>query len=558
MPKGYFSNGAPDPGWWMEQINAALEYRKKFANEDMWDEWRRYYRGQWDRDILPVNVTFSHLRSMVPRVYFRNPSVSVTPARAGFLDMAFAEVVNKLDNLMLQQMAVKQELKMMVQDAFLFGTAIGKLGFSTGETQRERVDYDHTMHSNMPWFRRVPPGEFLVPDGSRDFRDMRWVAHWMQRSKDDVAADKRLNQQVRHDLPATKTLGGSASIEQPVDMVDLVEIRDAKTQKVILLAPFGDGDQPQGKVLLVADDIMQAPGLGFNMFPVIFNPDDEVFWGVSDVKILEPQQLERNEIRTQMMKHRRLLLVKLLVRRGKITESEAVKMVSEDVGPIVYVDGDPDAAVSKLQISNIPTDLIVADREVGQDIRETLGFSRNQLGELQSRRGDTSATEAKIVSDASEIRIDERRDIIADVLVRMVKMMNDILFDRWEGEQVAEVVGPGGAQIWVTFNPRDLGMGHYNVKVDPDSSTPRTRGLREAKAVKIYEILKSNPFVDPEALTRFLLNELEGVEVSDLMRALPPPQQQPNGPVGLPEFAGMLQQGVRSVQNGARPRLGAG
>jgi hypothetical protein len=129
MISGYTSKDTPDFGWWMEQIRLAEKYRADAAYQNMWPRWRDYYRGNWSGDILPVNIFFSYLRSMVPRTYFRNPAVSVTPEKPGFLEMAFARVVGRVDNKMIRSMDLRREAKRMVQDTFLFGTSIGKLGF---------------------------------------------------------------------------------------------------------------------------------------------------------------------------------------------------------------------------------------------------------------------------------------------------------------------------------------------------------------------------------------------------------------------------------------------
>jgi len=567
MPLGYMKSGKPDTGWWVPQIVAGREFRKKWAHEDRWDDWRSYYRGNWRSGVLPINLFFSFMRSMIPRVYFKNPAVSITPAMPGFLEMAFAQVTDRVTNKMLSQMEVKNEIKMMVQDAWLFGTTIGKLGFggqfaptpnmrggsdAPVNKSGHRVEYDQTVRGNMPWFMRVPTGHFIVPDGSMQYRGVRWVAHDMQRAKEDVEADERFIKSARENVPITKVEGSGDNLN-PVDMVDLTEIHDAKTGEVILLAPYGD-DHAGGQVLFHDTDRFLMESGRFPFFVIQFNPDDEVFWAIPDAKILEPHQLEANEIRTQMMKHRRLAIIKLLVKSGTISEEEKEKMLTEDVSTIIEVDGVPGQVIEKMQVANIPSDLAMMERELMQDVRETLGFSRNQMGELQSRRGDTSATEAAIVDQSAEIRIDERRDLVAEMIVKIVKTMNPILFDRWDGQQVAEVVGPGGAEVWVKFDPSTLAMGHYNIRVDPDSSRPRSRQSREQKALAVYNVLKMNPLVDPEKLTRYLMTEIEGVQMDDLMRALPAPSESSvANPMSLGGLAGLLQDRVGAAQKGNAP-----
>ena len=98
MPSGYFRNGKPDPTWWMDQITAGEDFRKFQAHQDKWEAWRAMYRGRWSKDILPQNLYFSTLPSLVPRIYFRNPRVSVSPRKPGFDEVAFAQVMNRIDN----------------------------------------------------------------------------------------------------------------------------------------------------------------------------------------------------------------------------------------------------------------------------------------------------------------------------------------------------------------------------------------------------------------------------------------------------------------------------
>jgi hypothetical protein len=346
---------------------------------------------------------------------------------------------------------------------------------------------------------------------------------------DDVRADPRLENtrdlnpsSFRSDKPHNRRpLKPGSRIESDVD---LVEIRDKKLNKVMVIAPHGSG---QSKVLFFGDDKFLIDG-AVSMYPLVFNADDERAWGVPDSKILEPYQLEINEIRTQAMKHRRLSIVKILSKRGVISEAEIEKMLSEEVSAVIDIDGEPMTDVRDFKIGEIPSDLFAAGEVVMQDVRETVGFSRNQFGEKAGGpNARVSATESNIINSASEIRVDERRDMVADMLVDVVEGVHSVIFNQWDEDQVVDIIGPGGIPLWVKFQPEMLKQGQYEVKVDPDSGVPETKDLREQKAMGVYEILKSNPMIDPEKLTQFLLSEMKGVQFDDLMRAMP---MQPEGP----------------------------
>jgi len=518
-----------DHSWWTDQITAGIRYREEESFQERWPDWRRMYRGEWNPGILPVNFFFMLLRAIVPRVYFRNPAISVAPDMPGLLCAAFAQILERIDNKLLIAMGIKKQIKKMIQDAFLFGTGCGKLGFggqystvpSYGETAAPRnkkwgtVEYMSKISPNMPWFSRFHPKYLIVPYGCEDLDDSRWVANEIERPLVDVKDDPRLEN--TRDLVPTKEAKVTVSrdthrIAKPIDMIKLYEIRDRKYRKAVVM------DLDHEKFLFEGDDELQTDE-GFPIFSLIFNNDDEAFWGIPDSMIIEPQQLEMNEIRTQIMKHRRLTLIKLLYQEGLIESNELSKMVSEDVMAAVKVKDIN--GVKPLQVSTIPKELIIASEEVRSDVREQIGFSRNQMGELSQKSGDTTATEASIVQMASEIRVDERQDLVAEMLTSVVRSMHEVIFKFWQEEQIIDIVGPAGIPLWVEFSGKMLQGGAYEVRIEPDSAQPMTKQSRRAMALQGYQLFIQNPAVDPVALTRYTLREFYGFTYEELMRGLP-------------------------------------
>jgi len=566
MAEGYI-NGKLDMAWWIKQITAGVEFRKKYSHEPKWQQWRDFYRGNWKDGVLPSNVYFKMLRTIVPRVYFRNPSISLTAAKPGIEHMLFAQLLERIDNKLIKRMKLKKQLKMMVQDAFMFGTAVGKLGYGAEFTpspdqmetdqpydRSERVvEYNSNVHANMPWFMRVHPGAFIVPAGLMDFDDSRFAIHWIRRSLADVKADTRfknvkgLSGSTRGVMSGTsQAYKENKGYRNPTEMVDLYEIRDKKTRKVFVIAPYATN-----KVLYEGTDDLQFQGR-LPFYPIVFNADDDVFWGVPDSQILEPIQLEMNEIRTQIMKHRRISLIKILCKINSMEETEALKLVSEDVSPVIFIKGDVNTDIRILEGSNIPRDLFSAFEATVFDARETVGFSRNEFGEFNSRSGDTSATEATIVKQASEIRVDERRDMVADVVVDVVEHIHTIIFEHWNEEQVVDIMGPNGVPLWIKFKPSMLKAGAYQVNVDPDTSVPETKQGRQNKAAQVFGLLKGDPMVDQMRLRRYLLHEFHGTVFDDMLSF--PSLGTPTNPVDMAQAISIFS----AMQAGVKPNAGGG
>lgn len=557
MPDGY-KNGQPDVAYWLQQIRLGLDFRKKAAYEQSWARWRQYYRGEWKDGVLPSNVFFKMLRTTVPRIYFQNPSISLISTKPGLENAILAKLMERVDNRLIRTMGVKKQIKRIVQDAWMFGTGVGKKGFGSlyqatpqpfqesapvdvtkGKgSLREYVEYNYNIQPNMPWFMRASPATFIVPAELEYIEDARWSCFVIRRPLSDVQNDIRFKN-VKGIGPTTVDFSTGMEINSrfSIPMIDLYEIRDKKTGKVFVICP-----QVKDKCLLYEDD--EFARLNINVSnTLVFNDDDERMWGIPDSQMLEPLQLELNEIRTFTMYHRRLSIIKILARRNSISEEEAAKMLSPDVGAISWVDGDPNTSVKfGSLVQDIPQGLVTSAALVEQDVRETLGFGRNQFGEYRQGSRAATATEADIVSEAANIRVDERRDMVADLLVEIVQDYHPLIFDHWSNEQVEEIIGPAGVPFWITFKPSMLRRTSYNVMADPDQSLPQTKELREAKALKLYTVLSTNPLVDPYKLTSYLLREMHGVQFDDMIRGLPPGMGlTPDRPMTVDQYGQVIQ-----------------
>lgn len=564
MTAGYHSNGTPDVTWWLDQVRAGVEWRNKCTHQTEWAKWRRWYRGEWNRSQLPVNLFFRMLRTVVPRIYFRNPSISVVATKPGMEQQMFAQLIERIDNKLVRTMDVKNQMKRIVHNTWMFGTGAGKLGFGAEFTPtpdvfdtaapeefsariNRKVEYNHNVQPNMPWFMSVPTGSLIVPKGLDQFSATPWVAMWIRRPIDDVQADPRLKHVNDLKGSSAKGIGDvglfAMSTEPKRPEIDLIEIRDMRTKKVIILAPFSSD-----RVLFYGDDELQNNNRP-NIYPVVFNPDDEQFWGVPDSKILEPQQLEINEIRTLEMKHRRVALMKLVYKKGTIDLSELEKMLNGDVMAAVGINGDL-SDFETVQIGGVPVDLAQAAAEVQADVRDSMGFSRNQSGEYASQKSHNAPTavEARIVQASSEIRVDERRDALADVLVNVFEDANPLIFDKWTDDQIVQIMGPDAIPVWVAFKPAMLKAARFEIDIEPDSTLPQTKEMRESKAVNMYQLFKDNPLIDPEMLTRYTLKELQGVQFNSMMKTMAQnagagmPGSNPDQPISSEQLMQMLAQ----------------
>jgi hypothetical protein len=249
------------------------------------------------------------------------------------------------------------------------------------------------------------------------------------------------------------------------------------------------------------------------------------------------------------MLHRRIALVKFLVEEGGMEPAEVDKMLSETVGPAVFTKGDPNKVVALLQ-PHIPADLTQWSELIRSDVRELLGQGRQQLGEAPA--GRRTAEEMRNVQMASDTRMDERRDIVADALVSMMRKINQIVFERWTSEKVVQVVGVDAARYWVAYKGAE-NRGEYNLRVDVESMTPKTKMMKKREIVELIQALSKNPRANIDYLMKMLLREYDWV---DAMKVLPEAQETIGQPMPQEQFT-KQQQGLMNNPAELQKRAGA-
>ncbi len=553
---------------WVKEIERGIRYKENFGSAKSWQTYRNYGRGIFSGysgstgGILPYNVVHSNLRGMVPNVYFRNPYINVTSTNQPGLDMQ-AKVVEAIDNWLLTELNVKETFKTMVQDCYYTNRGICKIGYDglwskkTGDKQlaedlgvpedalgvnrKERVNYDVNVKPGSPWVSRVMAEMFIVPFGVRTLDDCPWVDHVVIRALEDVKNDPKYKD--TKDLTGThieymKKDAGRGNYYRELtsceDMVEIHEIRDFKRKEIKAFVPgYPKWLRPP------SEDVLQIEGLPFVDFT--FNEDGEYYWGPSDVQIIEPQQLEINEARTQAMLHRRLALVKFLVEQNGMEKEEVDKMLSEAVGPAVFTKGDPNKVVTLLQ-PHIPADLTQWSDIIRSDVRELLGQGRQQMGEAPA--GRRTAEEMRNVQMASDTRMDEKRDIVADALTKMMRKVNQIVFERWDTEKVIPVVGIDAARYWVAYKGI-ANRGEYTLKVDVESMTPKTKMMKKREIVELIQALGKNPRANIDYLMRMLLREYDWV---DALKVLPEAQESIGAAMPQEQFQQQQQQLMSNPQ----------
>ena len=576
---------------WEERLKAGQDYMKDFANPNNWHIYRNYYRGEFQKGTVSqrkysVALIFAILRSMIPQIYFTNPSIVATNEVPGFY--LASKILQKIDNKMIRDSKLKYILKEAIRDAGLCGTIPLLNGYDTeygydpsfketvidetGEEKEiggtllqfdkktgDKLEYNELIKPGRPWTDDIRPEFFIVPYGYKRLWRVPWVARLYIRRLEDVKLDQRLDNTKDLKANAISTFGWfkEQQLHQKMmtkdkgDYVFLWEIRDLKTGRMMILQ--------EGHKKFLYNEIDYLQKFGNPYMELTFNYDPLTFWGLPDAKYLEDQQLAMNETRTLHMEHRRIAKLRFIYDENIIDPEEVMKIITEDTGAGIKANGDVDKAVKIFQ-PYVPPDFNIDVEAIRRDAREISGLSRNQAGEFEG--GRRTATESQIVSMASQIRISERKDIVADLLVDIIKKYNKYIFSEWNVSQVEDIVGPDGKRYWVSFTHKQIDS-NYAFRINPESAQPTSSEQKKQEAIQVATYIHNSPIVvmalqsgNPPpynliALDRYVLSQFDTVPLEEIMPPTAGAGFNPETPIPLEElqnkFRKMGEEGNASI-----------
>ena len=511
---------------WKDRLKKGIKYQFKYGKPQSWEIYEKRLRCDWEDkgDIIPVNLIHAFGKAIIPKVYARNPRVTLRPnnPQIPYVKLKAAETTV---NWYIRKLSIKQEMKKMVADNYVNGNGVcffgydGEYGYKPehaspllegqGTTDRfasdmNYIEYNKNIFPGAPWMLRERPLNFIVPFGATSISTTPWIAHRSIRLVADVKLDERYLPN-RKQIKANRQIETEGSYSDPIykemmddeEYVEIWEIRDYRTRRIYTFSMEHD------KFLVNEVDELQ-----FNDLPaaeMIFNQDPTSFWGIPDARIIMPQQDEMNEIRTQARAHRAAATIKAITVMNALSPESKKKFLSGEVMPIVEVNTDDVRKAVLLLQPHVPMDFGILSTQVVQDVREMIGMGPNQASTYSP--GRKTATEANIVQVASELRIDERRDVASDVLVQVAKKILQMVSTfQATSEGTIPILSPTGVTKWATYQARDL-IDDYDYIVNPDECLPYNMQVRKQNAMELFQLGRQDPLFNPLELVTFLLEQ---------------------------------------------------
>jgi len=214
-----------------------------------------------------------------------------------------------------------------------------------------------------------------------------------------------------------------------------------------------------------------------------------------------------------------------------LTQEEFQKLMDGKVGTALGLHNFSKDAIVPLQISE-PVQLRYDAQDMERDIREVVGFARTEEGEYAGPPRRTKA-EIEAVSSAHWIRVDERRDLMADFIIDLMKLVMRVVYANWDQARVIPVVGPDRVVHWVQYTGADL-YGDYEFTVDMDTGRPVTTDVKRAEAEKLLTMYMERPdLVNTPELVKAHLKLFDWLDTDRVLAAAEP------GMPGAPQFETM-------------------
>lgn len=560
---------------WLTLIRLSEEERKE--KQPHWEDLDRYFRGlQWDVDketnktVVTVNLVYSHVKIVIPSVYFRNPKIYFEANKASSIDSSrLTEYVLNND---MQRMKLKATNKEIIQDTVIYGTGYSKTTYEIEEDVEDLAPEEKQMVSefenfynisgspiskpsliipkNGPRAVRVDPDSVSFAVGATDILDPGFIAHKVRKRVSAIKADPYY--QNTKDLVPTivatdavrskyKSLWNS-EVDEYLGMIDMYEIWNPDTGLFCLIA---DGHQKPLR------DWEENPYPYIHPFDKLtFTRLKDQMWGLSEIEPWLPQLDELNAIRTQRLQHvKRFNRKYVALEKAFMDEEDKQRLESGEDGTIIMVRGDnAQTAIAALQDAPIPADSYRYGLDTKDDIIEVGGIPGYRRGNTV---GANTATEAGITERGAQTRDSDRIDYLGEFVLSQMEKVRQARRIYTTGEQIVAMTdNPMDGPTWENWRKEDIDI-DSEMRIEYGSTLPINQEKRKNDAIVLYDRGLANPTVNPQSAFSTLLEAFDQrdqtkwflpqqiIQLQILQKALGAAKSQkgisPTGPVGSNE-----------------------
>jgi hypothetical protein len=564
---------------WKQRLNVshrAYEYQQR-ENEI----YKRYYQNdQWLNEELSSrfmdkvtdNIVFPNIRSIVPRLNFRNPRIFVSPRKKpyktkdGIFDtIAGSMALEILLNHEYKELQTKRESRRCLYDALLGHWGVMEIGYTLKTEKvkdKELLEVDELIKEERVFTKRRSPADLRIDTEGTDhlLNDRRWIALRWVKSLEDIKRDDKYSNtkglQLNFSLPTR--FGQSTSYEKNQDRLDGLtedpelfgrvegwDLWDKKERRIYTIVEEHDKYLRNDKWPDWADVL---EGFPIEILYMNENPDEQ--FPLPDIQIYKKTQDEINMLGSMQMSHvRRISERKFLARTNALEHSEERKLIHGG-NVIVHTDLNPETAVVPIKDAPISQDIYIIQKLKKTEASEQALVSPLEKGGIQ--KFDT-ATEPALLNAAMQNVREDQRSLFEDFIVRIERKVAMVLQNTTEKrsvpldseqfrdisqlirskvpglqglkkrvrDRIEKIVGEDGKDIlqpWINLDKKDI-QGEYDFTIEIGSTQPINQEKRKRDALQLAAVLKGNPYIRGREATMRMLEAFEVMDKEKLVKS---------------------------------------
>jgi hypothetical protein len=495
---------------WAEKIKRAKKNNEKYVESIQ--KFRKYQYGEkgniGESGLIRTNLIFSTMATLLPHIYAKNPDISVSPTPMVAKDQYGAtKKLGKTCEILLDQKVVKEPklkenakanvrsamvtsegyLKMCWQEDFKTDPIIAqRIADSQDnlarieklieeaddgnckeheaakaqlliEMQAMESDQEIAVYRGFA-IDRVRTEDILFLDETIDefhqYVSSGAISHmiWFTKEKYEERFGKApYDKATKYSYKSTdKSENNSSATKEKGDFYCVHEIWD-KTSNTVYTWLEGDIGW-----LVPPYQIKYPSKRWYPFFGLAFNVVEGRRRPLSDVELLQGLQDEYDNTRENYAQHRKESLpVRLARTNGNLTEEDIKRITNRKINDIIMIEGNPAKPINDdiAQFEGIPIDPSVYDvSAIRNDMDLMSGLSDAARGNLLQPK---TATEADIMSDNMNSRVEERRDTVEDWLTDIFTSGLEIMLQAMSKAEVIAIAGEDAVwpqmtkdQIW--------------------------------------------------------------------------------------------------------------
>ena len=548
-------------------VKKAIENNRDYYKGKQWDD----NAGQQYNEEVVDNMVYKMISTMIASILLRNPRYFVRSKKKpfntpnGIFDtIRSAQAVEVLANYYVSKLNLKREVRKCALDAMIGGYGIVELGYTfeteevgnakeesntkeNNETETAKEEYkegevfevNELIVEDSPYIVRRSPLDLRIDPNAKDtlLHDAEWIAWRVVKTIDDAReyfGKKELKpnftpQKEKSDYVQSPSINANKQTGADCGLFEYWERWDKREKRICCYALDGENE------ILSEKDWPIDFGKAFNIEVLYFNENPDDCYPISDVTLMRQQQDMLNRMESLQLDHvKRISQRKYLAQEGQMSEDEMRKLETGPDGTIALVKSDPNAAILPLRDATIAQDHYVLQNQIKNNIREVMGIAAYESGVAVNFE---TAAEQSSMTSAINAKRDDRRDVVEDFYIRIMRKLLVIIKETMDKEEIpltqnqlnalktvipdkiAKIVGPTGEVLlpWLTLTNEDI-QGEYEFSVSVGSTAPDNLAQRKSDYMQLTKAFAGNPYINTAAATKYGLQLFGAPEAEELMK----------------------------------------